>query len=872
MRYHLTNAAAVVGVLCAIALANFAFKGIYPFGERVFAWGDLTQQGIPFLYGTWDVLNGAASPYFQWHILGGIGAGAPPIFLIPFHLPLLFIDRADIFFAVSIVILYKMCLMGLTMYAFATRFEVQRSSKILAGVLYGSGACVLIHYQIEGVMFDSAILFPILMLGFRRLLENDRPLLYIGMLALFVAKNFYVGAMICMFMFFASLAWLFDRYFFDRDRFDRTLRAEFSSKCRLLTLSTLAGLLIAALFWLPSIFSLASSDRLTAGTQGGLLDTYLRAITKTSFFSLDYFANLLLWAACFFMGSGLMLAALHSGWRTLSLWHKLSLAIILGAMIIPGTELLWHGGSRLMWPIRFGFILTFVLIEIFLAVEQKKPPNSDAQNSNAAILTAIEIAVFMPLCYFLYCDNQVDLMFDCVFSLPLCFLFYRFAPRNWKPIAVAFELFCLQLFWIGFPFAKIYPVINVEESFWTLDVYNRYLSTATELGRELDRSKLNPLVRARDFENAFNNNYALVSNTYSIGAFYGGVSKRVKETYSALGYGRSTVQRVLDSGGTLFSDALLNVRSAFTLETSLNPELYVEDRSIRSVRWFEHRYTLPPGMMISKDVELEHDPFAFQNEIFRSIANRNDELIEEYPLEIVDGRARLRIDGRRELYLYGDDQWGERYNQRRFSMRLDGRDVRVPNLTSPDNLIYPAEFNSNLIDLGTFRDETIELEFRSEDGYDFEGIHVGGLDLDKMISAFEEINSRSTVERIDVGFDSISIGQRGSSGGVMFLPVPFDRSWHCEINGVEAQIKPVFGNFIGLEVPRGDNSIVLKYSPDRSRGWMWSAMGLLLAIVVVRLKKFNAAIDLAFGVFYVMIGAVLLLAVYVIPLIAALVV
>ena len=50
------------------ACIAYGVNGIYPFGSKSIARGDMVQQTIPAgMYYVWDVLHGKASPFFTWN-------------------------------------------------------------------------------------------------------------------------------------------------------------------------------------------------------------------------------------------------------------------------------------------------------------------------------------------------------------------------------------------------------------------------------------------------------------------------------------------------------------------------------------------------------------------------------------------------------------------------------------------------------------------------------------------------------------------------------------------------------------------------------------------------------------------------------------
>ncbi len=172
MKQYIKDNSIIAGIICSIVLSVYAIKGIYPFGIELMIWGDMADQGIPYLYRAYDVLTGAVSPDFAWCLSGGIPFGYS---FTPFHLLLLLTERENIYQFVSIIILARMLAMAFAMYVFTCRYQVHRIWKIICSVLYGLGSCALIYHQIDYVMLDIAVLFPILMTGFYTLLEGEIP-------------------------------------------------------------------------------------------------------------------------------------------------------------------------------------------------------------------------------------------------------------------------------------------------------------------------------------------------------------------------------------------------------------------------------------------------------------------------------------------------------------------------------------------------------------------------------------------------------------------------------------------------------------------------------------------------------------------------
>ena len=879
---YATDALIIVGILCVLVLTIYAGKGIYPFGSRMMMWGDLTQQGIPWLYDAYDVFTGAADSGFTWRYSGGLEGNASWIANL-FDFPVIFSERANLYQFFSVLLLFKMCCMGVAMYFFACRYDVHRGLKILTGVLYGMCSCVLVHYQIGYVMLDMAILFPVLMVGFYLLMEKDQPFLYLVMLAFCIYKNTYVSFMICMYLFPLGLFYLL----FCAER------KEAARKCRNLVISSLLAIGCSSPSWFSMISSLGDSNRLAmsgGGSPSGLFSMYWNVIAgENGGFHVPDF----LMVSCLLMGHGWMFSSVFLSWKKMTgvlRYHKAQLILLLCAMFLPGTELLWHGGSHFMWPVRFAFIVTFALLEICLVLRQqgilcvvgcagqKFFVSSDGRGLFSAIFFLAVATVFHIWLSLRFTDYWISLLAVSTFCFLLWTVFYKYALHHSFPqrnvlilAALVMELGCNGWNWLAPDFVKMSSSPLQVTPDWNTQEYNQYFLTTEALFREISHQGKSPLDRTRDVFHSFNSNYAAMTGTCSISNYRGNIPSRIQDQYAALGYGTEGV-RVLDSGGTLFSDALLHVTSVFTTEQELSREFYQEDPSVSAVHWYHCRYELPVGIEIRQDALPSREVFAYQNHVFHAITGRGDDLIEIYQGGLDRERIEIPVRGRKELYFYGDFVYHGDRSAEIGEIRVNGNIFQIPNLTEMRNTAYPAEFNSRLLDLGTFEDEIVVLELEKNKEVDASKLHVGLLDLGKMSEAFRRIREKNHVSEAEIGPLSLSLHQESERGGILFLPVNFYPAWKCEVNGQLVALESVFGGFVGIPVSQGSNEIRMEYRKELPRGVLVLVWGSALLSAMWLLFQLRGIGKLSYGVPDLLITAVyagtaflLLLAAYLVP-------
>lgn len=824
MKQYVKDNCIIAGIICAFVLSTYAVKGIYPFGNELMIWGDMTDQGIHYLYRAYDVLTGAISPNFTWCLSGAIPLGYS---FTPFHLLLLLTDRENVYQFVSIILLARMLAMAFAMYIFTCRFQVSSMWKIICSALYGLGSCALIYHQIDYVMLDTAVLFPILMAGFYSLLEKGKPLLYIAILALSIAHNIYVSYMVLLYLFSASILYFYFKV--PHEEF-----SGFRTKCCKLVLSTLLAIGISAFSWLPSLYGLSQSSRMESGTQGGLIGTYLRAMNTIPLFDLNHFV-----ACClFFMGSGLCIAAITSAWSYLKgplRYHRFQLLLLCLAMFIPGTELLWHGGSRTLWPVRFAFILNFVLIEVFLIILSNRFLNfsrcKEWPDKKKLILSSTVVLIGIVACFMQFPAANVSLAW---FFLTI--MVYRYILKGilpWRKQAVIsvliLDIACNVFLWIAPVFHDTSKPQNMNtalpktHSFWTVPV---------GLRNELPSDLTGPIVRLRDYYSYFGPNYSLITNTSSISNGIGTVPGYMIKYYSSLGYvdvpgTTEHMDQMTDTGGTIFTDALLGIRAVFTVNTLLSSKLYESDDSVSSVHLYRNPYIFPFGIELYGDVPLNDNVFTFQNDLYRAISGKSANLIHEQP--VTGKHLEIPVQGQHEMYFYSDSKDSIQ------SISINGEKIAIPDGDKLESTEYPGNLNGRVIDFGTFENENVILEFETDDDYDCTELHIGLMDLHEMAEITTWLQGKNINSGLETGTDFLKLQHMSPNGGTLFLPIWYSNGWKCEVNGKECVLDSVLGGWIGVPLEEGANDIRLKFKPDVH----WPSACLSLACLMAGICLFS---------------------------------
>ena len=403
----------IAAVISVVVLLAYAANGIFPFGEHSIARGDMVQQTIPNgMYYMWDVLHGKASPFFTWNSALGMdisGAASLSSILCPLNLLLYLCPRGALYYYANIFILLKMIGLAFAMYFYLRKYKIPSIVPILGSVLYAFGAASLVHFQIMLVM-DAAFFLPLLMIGLDRLMEKKKSRFFIIVLAWAMISNVYTGAILCIFLFFTSGLRIFLASEGKRsDQKETVLR---------LFVAVVAGCLLSAVITIPALNGISNTSRTQTG---GFLQTYQTAVKATwsetewkDVQRLVVNMALPLAAILFLLVTGK--GAAKEKWKR---YRAQILRVILLAVsvIVPGTELLWHGGSRACWPVRFIFVITFSLVDFAVCLLADNYEKSKIQAvkkvrqkkgillAAAALMTTIIMTLVWKNQYASYCAN-----------------------------------------------------------------------------------------------------------------------------------------------------------------------------------------------------------------------------------------------------------------------------------------------------------------------------------------------------------------------------------------------------------------------------------------------------------------------------------
>lgn len=837
MKKNMISIGVMTGILVASVLGIYWVKGIYPFGNTTMAWGDMGQETLPLYYYLHDILTGKSNPSFSWQVAAGnnmSGVAAEWSLLSPLNLLLLLTSKENIYNFVSILLLFKMVCMALTMYAFSGYYKIEHFYRVILSLLYAVCACVLVHYQI-GFMIDIAVIFPLLMLGLYRLLEKDRLLLYVGSLALILIVNIYIGVMALIYVFLASGLYIY-------------LNVNGTKKPRTvwrLAWGTAISMMIGAFVWYPTVLHLMSSGRMEKDGIMGWIGTYILAC-KYHWSEDDWhYTHFFLMNACFLLAVILLRLRKKFWCLEKERYHRWLSGLMLLPLMIPGTEILWHMGSRVCWPVRFAFMITFTLIEyVCYILETSSQSISQSEGEKRSVKTGLVVFIGIGYCAAAFASaydfGQTEILVlvgGGILILTQMYVLARYRGK-WKK-----GLICVLIFAEALGNMKLW----LAPSFLTEQESVAYLPQSSEAGNGHDFSS-NPLERTKNYYGILDCNYAFPMGANSISNFIHIIPSSRQDAMEALGYSINYT-KLLDNGGTIFTDALMGMEYVFS-DTEMDPALYIADeqQTEGDIFWYKSRYVLPTGVYMDRDPEKTDDVFDYQNEIFQVLTNSGEDLIQKAAVDGY-GHASITVDGSCAIYFYGNVS-------ERVRISVNGNPLRIGNGrgVDQDDWEYPTDYNNGLVCLGVFDDEKVEIQFSSMEKTDDSELRLGILDLDKLADSLEEIQKNTNTE-VWTGTDFIEADCETQDFTYLFLPVAYDDGWKAVVNGKETEIHSFLGGFMAVPLEAGKNQIRISYMPPgTTAGRTLTFLGILLLAIWLLLRKWKKQCGLSAlekGVYYV---------------------
>lgn len=872
----------------AIILVVYAVNGIYPFGAGSVVCDDMVQQTISNYTYFWDYLHsgGDKSLLFNWQTAAGAQVLTTGFYILkPWEIVFtLLCSRDGIVNGIPFLIIFKMTMAALAMIFFLRKeFKIDPFWQVLLGVSYSFSAFILIYYTNMG-WIDAAFMFPILIVTLLHMFRTGKWLPYFLFLTYTLLLSIYISYMVFLFLLFAGFLYL------------AIIQPKETRKMSIIRfgVTSVLSILGSAVINLPSVYYMFRSTRYSIKSEETQSASILKIFNTATTYSTTKLTIVLLCTSIFIAFLVILFVNIKQHKKACAFFGITTLLLVL-PVFFENINLIWHLGSYVGFPLRYVYMLIFILIcmsayvlenmqDVVYSIKRKSaiaiiiPAIVCAAGGIFVLVTRVyeKVATVNGLKYNkLVIENCDAWMF---FAFILLAMFYVMALFvGYKKIANVM-IAGVMLIEIGL-LANVSFGMNSDTtdrtSMYSLD----FIEDSLEMGEDLKLENDN-LSRLKDMNVRLNSNFPMFFEYPSLANFTHLVSSDMTSTMEALGYSQ-IYTRVIDSVGTLLSDALLNMKHTFS-ERELDESEYTYMYDIGSAHLYSNKMTLPVGLLVNQefmdiDIVENNDVFRSNNELYTALTGDESDLCttDVFSLDCdEDFSQTVHVDGTKHVYLHVDIE-NTTKNRGAVTILINGKKANLRYFGSDINYNYPNNFHNELIDLGVVTDEDIEIFiFALKDVGDDVKVTVGYFDYTKLEDLCEMNKNNHAV--VETGPKSLSATVTSDKDDTyMFLPVTYDEGWSCKVNGEKQNIDIAMSSFMAIKLQKGENIIEMNYLPYGMKlGIIITVITALIVIaiyIIEKKKPFNQESSNKFlkvfeKIYYTgMFGAIAI--VYVIPVI-----
>lgn len=828
----------------------YAAMGFYPFGENQVAVIDMYHQYYPFISELHEKLQNGGSLLYSWN--GGLGTNFLALMSYyaasPLYFLTIFVPDAWLMEAVTLIILIKIGLAGAFMAVYLRGMHGRCDLATVAfSSMYALCAYVLGYYWCL-MWLDAVAILPLCILGLNRLIDRGSFKLYTISLAALMITNYYIGGMICIFIFFYFPILYFSR----RRRPGARGCLQVTGKA---VLCSFTGIFIAGVTLLPTFLSLQNTyyidsemPRETTFYQS-LLDLFTNLLPNVEPTVREGLPNVY----CGLLSVILFVFFLLS--RRISLRKKLLNCALLGFLFLSlncnKLDFMWHGfhfPNQL--PYRYSFVVSFLLVilayEAFLGVKRVS-------------------------------GGQIGAV--CAAGTAYVFLAEKFYEGQLRP---EFAYVCLLLLFAYCGFLTVYRLKKYPETlmcFILLVIVSAELMNQTAIGVETvsytDRNEyfaesreVEELVReTRQRDDGF---YRMeVANPLILNSpmlyHYPGVSEFSSTVNGSVPYLMDRIGLEAEDAKNRYNyvmttpvlNAMLNVKYIISRGRPVTGESALELAGGKNLTaLYENPYDLSVGYMVNSAVAEDWDieqtnPFSVLDEFVRLATGSTETIFRRIDSPVLSGEgvslgkyedgkvncasvdsgsqgtAKLTFTSRssQQVYVYVETAGAESITARQEN----------------GDLVQLTEDCGAIVSLGECEaGERIIIDIQYETGQTGDiTAYVCGMDMDAWERAYGLLDDETL--QVDAYSDTeISGTIQVKENGFFVTSIPYEKGWTLEVDGEKVETETFGGAFLAAHLSAGEHEIRLTYLPDGFiPGILVSlcGIGILVALCFVRKRQ-----------------------------------
>lgn len=797
-------------------------NGVYPFGDNCILHIDMYHQYCPFFTEFLNKLQTGGSLQYSWNL--GLGSDFVSLYAYylasPLNFLILLCPKSHVIEFMTLLIILKISASGLTFFLYIRHHYKligkdgrMHKNQMIPALVFSTAYALsgfVAAYSWDIMWMDCIALFPLIMIGLERLVQEKKAGLYYITLALCIFCNYYISIMICIFLVFA-----FALLFFSQKK------GKGGAILRFGWYSLLAGA-SSAILLLPEIAVLSVSGSAeggfpkTAEFYFNILAELGRGAAVTSVYTgNDHWPNL--YAGAF----SLFLVWIYVLNRRISWKEKAPRIVMLVFFLVSFAEnqldYIWHGMHfPQALPGRQSFLYSFVLLSMgFAAVRKRK----GTRIWNIAVAAIVSMALLLVAGW--YGDETVTepvslvitALFICVYAV--AFVLTKITGKKKRLAFAQFAVFV----------AVAELAINMAATgFGTT-------SRVAYTEKQSDYEKL--LEMAKEDNEETGSGFYRVEDT----------GRKTKNDDSLYGYASATIfsslmnldvshlfQSLFMEGGKNFycyNGATPLASSLFSVKYMLSDNA-LEESPYRTLVGgsgksflYRNNFSLPLGFVMDEQAIADWnvstaDRMASLNS-FASALGAEGQML--YPATYVtDANAGdTTIDIAEDGYYYADYE-------------SCTSDTLTVNRSDGWTKQYSKTSHRYLIELGECKaGDEIHILNSNMESIEFE---VYQLNEKVVQQAFDALNAQ-TMQLTDMTTDRKIEGKiQVQNAGRLVLSVPADEGWTLYVDGKETEIEPLADALVGVHLEKGSHTIKLCYTTPGVKAGAGFSLGAVVLFMI----------------------------------------
>ena len=776
-------------------------NGVYPFGDNCILHIDMYHQYCPFFTEFLNKLQSGGSLQYSWNL--GLGSDFVSLYAYylasPLNFLILLCPKSHVIEFMTLLIILKISASGLTFFLYIRHHYKlvgkdgrMHKNQVIPAIVFSTAYALsgfVAAYSWDIMWMDCIALFPLIMIGLERLVQEKKAGLYYITLALCIFCNYYISIMICIFLVFAFVLLFFSQK-----------KGKGGAVLRFGWYSLLAGA-SSAILLLPEIAVLSVSGSAeggfpkTAEFYFNILAELGRGAAVTSVYTgNDPWPNL--YAGAF----SLFLVWIYVLNRRISWKEKVPRIAMLAFFLVSFAEnqldYIWHGMHfPQALPGRQSFLYSFVLLSMGFAAVRKRKGTKIWHIAVAAI-----VSMMLLLLSGWYGDETVTepvslvitALFICVYAVT--FVLTKITGKKKRLAFAQFAVFVavaeLAINMAATGFGTTSRVAYTEKQ----TDYENLLKTAKEDNEETGSG----FYRVEDTERKTKNDDSLYGYA-SATIFSSLMNLDVSHLFQSL-FMEGGKNFYCYNGATPLSSSLFSVKYMLS-DSALEESPY---RTLiggsGSSFLYRNNYSLPLGFVMDEQAianwtSSTADRMASLNSLTSALGAEGQML---YPATCVaDANAGdTTIDIAEDGYYYAD-------------YVSCTSDTLTVNRSDGWTKQYSKTSHRYLIELGECKaGDEIHILNSNMESIEFQ---VYQLNEKVVQQAFDTLNAQ-TMQLTDMTDRKIEGKIQVQNAGRLILSVPADEGWTLYVDGKETEIEPLADALVGVHLEKGSYTIKLCYT------------------------------------------------------------